>query len=546
MGVGRTLLRPLAQLAGMHASGQARAFLAAHRRTEAVQQRLLAELLARHADTDFGRDHGFGRLQGYADFASAVPIRTYEQLRPYMDRVFEGRQDALLPADEEVVMFSQTSGTTGLPKHIPVTRRFLATMRRGWNIFGMLALNDHKEAWLRGILQISSSPRESLSPGGKPCGAISGLLASAQKKIVRRMYVAPPCVADIEDPAARYYAILRCGVGRDVAFITTANPSSTIKLIETGQAHAQRLVRDVADGTFNPPGESPPESVGRLKFRPNPRLARRLDEGVRRDGVLLPRHFWRIAFLCNWTGGTLKLYLRRLRELFDDAPVRDIGLLASEGRFSIPLADEVSAGVAEITDNILEFMPPDQADRPNPLAVPAHEAQVGQEYFLVVTNWAGLWRYNMDDRVRVIDKLGQSPVFEFLSRGLHTASITGEKLTEHQVVEAMRRAASQAGAAVERFVLQGCFGQTPYYQLRLETPDDAGAAKLAELMDAALAELNVEYRSKRSGGRLGPIRSLRLPQGAMEQAERQAILARRGRSDQYKHKYLLTDIVTDQ
>ncbi|HUS46930.1 MAG TPA: GH3 auxin-responsive promoter family protein, partial [Phycisphaerae bacterium] len=452
MGIGRTILRPVAFVAGLGASGQANGFFRAHRRTREVQARLLAELIGRHAETAFGRDHGFDRIRSYEDFKAAVPVGSYETLRPYMQRVLSGETDALLPAGERVLMFSLTSGTTGEPKHIPVTRRFLADVRRGWNAFGITVLRDHPESWLRPILQISSPMQETTTRAGVPCGAISGLLAATQKRIVRRMYVVPPGVFAIADPIARYYTILRCGIGRDVGIITTANPSSTIKLVETGQAHAERLIRDVSDGTLNPPGDVDGRLAGALRFKPDRRLAARLAEGLRRDGCLLPRHFWNLAFLTNWLGGTLRLYVPRLRELFGEVPMRDIGLLASEGRLSIPIADGTAAGVAEITSNFLEFIPAEQRERDNPPALRAEEVEVGREYLVVLSNWAGLWRYNIDDRVRVVDRFGQSPVFEFLCRGLHTASITGEKLTEHQVVEAMRRASSRAGLAVERFV----------------------------------------------------------------------------------------------
>ena len=111
----------------------------------------------------------------------------------------------------------------------------------------------------------------------------------------------------------------------------------------------------------------------------------------------------------------------------------------------------------------------------------------------MVTNWAGLWRYNMDDRVRMVEKFHQSPVLEFLSRGLHTANITGEKITEHQVVEAMRTAADRSGVNVEMFELQGCFAATPYYELRLEIKNKELSEKLAESMDNALCELNIVH-----------------------------------------------------
>jgi len=541
----RTLLRPVAFLAGLHAGRQVRDFLRTHRRTREVQDRLLGDLLRRHERTAFGRDHNFGKIRSYEGFKSAVPVGSYETLQPYIDRVLRGETTALLPPGEQVMMFSLTSGTTGRPKHIPVTPRFLAEMRRGWNIFGLLALQKHREAWLRPILQITSPMRETLSSTGRPCGAISGLLAATQKRIVRRMYVVPQSVAGICHPTERYYTTLRCAIEHDVAFITTANPSTTIKLIETAQEHVERLIRDVADGTLRPPGEMSARATEGLRFRPNANLARRLEAGLKRDGVLLPRHFWNIAFLANWTGGTLKLYIRRLRELFGDVPIRDIGLLASEGRFSIPLTDDTPAGVAEITSNFLEFIPADRRETENPSTLRAEQLEVGGEYFLVLSNWAGLWRYNIDDRIRVVGRFGSSPVFEFLSRGPHTASITGEKITEYQVVEAMRRACRRASAAVDRFVVQGRFARTPYYELRMEDHGLSDAAGLSELMDRELAELNMEYHSKRRTGRLGPIRLKTLPAGTLERAEREKIEQRRGRSEQYKHTYLLTDVITD-
>ncbi|MFW6133220.1 MAG: GH3 auxin-responsive promoter family protein [Planctomycetota bacterium] len=547
MSLWQTLLRPVAHLAARHASAQLEAFLQAHRNTARVQHELRDEIVSRTANTAFGRDHGFAKIRTWDDWNRQVPVCSYDQLRPYFDRVLANEPTALLPAGQPVLMFSQTSGTTGRPKNIPVTPRFLTDIRRGWNVFGLAALKDHPDAWLRHILQISSPKTESKSSSGLPCGAISGLLAETQKRIVRRMYCVPPCVSTIKDPEAKYYTILRCGIGRDVAFITTANPSSTIRMVEVGQRHVEALLRDVAEGTLTPPGGISGDIGHRLRFGKNPALARRMEEGIARDGQLLPRHFWNISFLANWTGGTLGLYLPRLRELFGDVPVRDIGLLASEGRFSIPLSDGTPAGAAEITGNFLEFIPADQRDAERPGVLRAHELDEGREYFLVVTNRAGLWRYDIDDRVRVTGFLGGSPVFEFLSRGRATASITGEKITEHQVVEAMARASAAVGRRIELFELQGRFpsgGSLPYYELRVERADGLDAAELARRMDAALGELNVEYASKRSSGRLGEIRPRLLADGALVRKDAEHS-RRTGRAEQFKRRYLLADVLAD-
>jgi hypothetical protein len=133
-------------------------------------------------------------------------------------------------------------------------------------------------------------------------------------------------------------------------------------------------------------------------------------------------------------------------------------------------------------------------------------------------------------------------VIEFLSKGLHTSSITGEKITEHQVVQAMQQTA-EGLAGLETFELQGCFGNPPFYRLRVEATEGADIRQVARRLDDALQAINLEYRSKRSSGRLGEIAVVIQPAGTFAAQEAQRILRRGGRGEQYKHKYLLTDVV---
>jgi hypothetical protein len=279
-----------------------------------------------------------------------------------------------------------------------------------------------------------------------------------------------------------------------------------------------------------------------LRFSPRPAVAARLEGLLKRHGQLLPRHFWDLSLIGIWTGGTLGLYLPRLREYYGDAPIRDIGLLASEGRMSVPIDDSTPAGVAETVSNFLEFIPSEQIESQHPDVLRAHELEEGGDYFIVLTNWAGLWRYNIDDRVRCVGFVGQAPLIEFLSKGLHTSSITGEKITEYQVVQAMRQAAGGV-ASLETFELQGCFGNPPFYRLRVESAAGVDLAAVAAALDKALMAINVEYASKRSTGRLGSIEVEVLPAGSFAALEARRISERRGRAEQYKHKYLLTDLV---
>ncbi len=538
MSLTRTLLRPAARIAGTHASVQARAFMSAHKRTAEVQESLLRRIIEAASDSRFGREHNFESIRSYEDFKSAVPISDYEHHRQYIDDVLSGRVEALFAPGTKIRMFAVTSGTTGSPKHIPVTNRFLHNYRRGWNIFGIRMLKDHPDGWLRKIITIGSPSCENISPTGLPCGAISGLLAEHQQWVVRKMYPVPPQVNAISDPAEKYYAIMRSSIAHDIGIIITPNPSTLVKLARIARDNAERIIRDVHDGSISLSDRLSIEAMRGVSFRPNRPAAKRLEEIITLHGQLLPKHFWNLSFMLGWTGGTVGLYLPSVRRFYGSVPIRDMGLLASEGRLSVPLVDDTSAGVAEITSNFFEFIPADQIESTSPDVFGAHELEQGQEYFVVFSNWAGLWRYNIDDRVRVTGRLNHSPIFEFLSKGLHTSSITGEKITEHQVVRAMESASDQAGASVHEFTLQGRFDETPYYELRLESADGMNTKALVDAMDRALCGLNVEYDSKRTSGRLGPIRLSTAPTDTSAHQHN-------GQSEQYKHKYLITDVIND-
>ncbi len=101
-----------------------------------VQRDLLLRRLARHADSQFGRDHFFGEIRTPADFRKRVPIGGYDRHEPYIDRVRQGDTNALFGDGTEVLMFAMTSGTTNRPKTIPVTPRLSRRLPRGLDDLG--------------------------------------------------------------------------------------------------------------------------------------------------------------------------------------------------------------------------------------------------------------------------------------------------------------------------------------------------------------------------------------------------------------------------
>ncbi|MCG3137341.1 MAG: hypothetical protein HJJLKODD_01185 [Phycisphaerae bacterium] len=521
-------------------------FMRAIRHATTLQEHLLLEKLHRNAGSDFGRRYGFRQVRSYTDFQRQVPLQTYEQLEPEINRLREGDFSALLGEGQQVLMFALTSGTCGQPKFIPVTRRFLNEFRSGWNAFGLKALADHPGTFLRPIVQVTSRMDEQLTRAGIPCGAITGLLAATQKSLVRKYYVTPRAAAYINDAPARYYTIMRLAVAvPDVAFLITANPATQLRLARTADQQAESLIRDIRDGTLRRDLDIPEAVRGQLQPRllADPIRARQLEQLLRRHGRLLPRHYWSLGFLCNWTGGTMGLYLRDFPEYFGEAPVRDIGLLASEGRMSIPLQDGTAAGVLDVTSHFYEFISAEQVNQPQPECLRSHELQVGSDYFVVLTNSAGLYRYQIGDRVRVTGYEQQAPIIEFLDKGAHISSMSGEKLTENQVVMALNPLISALGAT--NYLLAPQFEETPHYLLHLEPSPAAPLqtehlAQLAQQADDALCRQNIEYAGKRSSLRLGPLRLNLLPPGFLEQRDQQLSRRYRANNEQYKHQFLLT------
>lgn len=527
--------------ATLHAAQQRRRFHHEIEHAPRVQEKLLQELLARHAESDFGRRHRFTTIKDAQSFAGQVPIRDHEQYRPLLERVFQGEASALFAADQPITMFALSSGSTDQPKRIPVTPESLSVYRRGWNIFGIQAIRDHPSALGRCILQVVSPMSEYLSPGGLPCGAISGLLAAQQKRIVRRFYANPSLTANIKDSEARYYTIMRMAVPRDVAWIVTPSPATTLRLVRSAADHAERLLRDIRDGTLSPPGEI--SSIVRQKLaaqvRPNRALCSQLEVCIARDGRLLPRHYWQLSFLANWMGGTLRLYLHDFPSWFGDVPVRDIGLLATEGRISIPLADGCPEGVLDPRAAYFEFVE-EHADGSDPNTVHRpHELEVGAVYRVVMTNAAGLYRYDLGDFVRVRGFRGAAPLLEFLHRGEAVASLCGEKLTEWQVLTAYERLAAKRSIAGTRFLVTPVWDNPPYYRIGVESRESM-PPDFAPQFDALLSELNIEYAAKRCSRRLGQVQAGLLPIGCLNSWDESRRRARGAGHEQFKQRYLLS------
>jgi hypothetical protein len=547
--ISRFLLKMIGKVVRRPVLRHLAAFEAATEQPREIQDALLRRILSFQSDTEFGRDHGFRSIRNFEDFRRNLPVAAYEYFEPYIAKVRHGHLRALL-ADSCVHMFALTSGTTAARKFIPVTPQYLADYRRGWNIWGMRIFRyDHPEVKLRPIVQISSDWDEFRTEAGIPCGSVTGLTAEMQKRIIRWLYCVPACTGRIKDTTAKYYVVLRLSLPREVGMVVAANPSTMVNLAKAGDQCKESLIRDIHDGTLTKEIEVPPEirAVLARSFRLSHRArARELEAIVRRTGTLYPRDYWpKNCILGNWTGGSVGAYLRHFPRYFGDTPVRDVGLIASEGRMTIPVDDSTPSGVLDVTSHFFEFIPESEVDQRNPVTLGAHEVKEGEKYYILPTTAFGLYRYHIHDLVRVTGFYHQTPLIEFLNKGAHFANITGEKLSEYHVTQAMDEILRKEELTLTSYSLAPCWhDEIPYYGLFVERRDFMNtiqAADLARALDHRLQAGNIEYASKRSSGRLGTIRVELLPGGAWHEWDRQRLARTGGSLEQYKHPCLISD-----
>jgi hypothetical protein len=238
-------------------------------------------------------------------------------------------------------------------------------------------------------------------------------------------------------------------------------------------------------------------------------------------------------------GGSVSVYLPTLRGYFGDVPLRDHGLSASEGHMTSPMEDESCSGLLDYDSHFFEFIPASEHDSAQPNVLEAHELEEGREYFLLMTTLSGLYRYDIHDIVRCDGFVGRCPRLTFLHKGAHFSSMTGEKLSEIQVTQAVAAALGDAGVTIEHYSLVPIPGDPAHYALLVEQPLGPDVARrVAQCVDRRLSEVNCEYEDRLQSQRLGPVEVASVPEGTWAEHRRQQTSHEGSDSYAYKHPFL--------
>lgn len=507
------------------------------------QTQVLLSLIRRNRGTAFGREHGFDSIRTPKDFTRQVPVRDYEGFRPYVERIVN-REPGVLTADP-VTMFATTSGTTAEPKLVPVTTRWGEQMASLTRLWMYRALGSHPRYLDRKVVLVVSPAVEGHTSTGIPFGSLSGMTYQRIPSLVRRSYAVPYTAALVEDPDTRYLLTMRLALTHSVSALGTPNPASLVRLAETAMARSEEIVRAVHDGSIGVSDEALAKlgtgAAERLRASlvPDPARARFLESVVADRGALVPGACWpELEVIGCWLGGAGRLHAERLRRYFGEAAaVRDLGLLASEGRMTIPVEDATPAGPLAAHASFYEFIPQDDIDNASPPVLRSHELELGHRYYVLLTGGNGLYRYDINDIVEVVGFHRATPKLAFVGKGREMASITGEKLHVNQVRAAVYQAGRETRLSVVEFRLiadERALRHDLLVELEGPVPDRSSLVAFLESFEHNLRRQNQEYRSKRSSRRLGAPRLFLMRAGWSEELCRSEF--RRGRRES-QHKW---------
>ncbi len=530
--VDRLLARHVERILSIPGAKLHRRFVRATQDVEQTQLGVLKEILTYARDTEFAQKHHFASVQRYSEYRRQVPVVVYEDIRPDIERHQRGEENILFPG--KPMMYNRSSGTTAQAKFIPITpynfKRTIKDRGKLW-LYGLLrdfpGIYDGKD------LTLVSPAVEGYTEDNTPYGSLSGLVYQNIPEFMKLVHTAPASAMAIADYSAKVYTLIRFAMAADVTVIFTGNPSTVLNLATRADEWKESIIRDIHDGTLNPKWTIDPGIRQELEAMLEPDAARssELERLADQSDVLRPADYWpNLRLVHTWKNGNCRLVVPKLYQWFSsETPILDFGYIASEITAADLIDPQTDGSILSVTNGFYEFVPFDVATPQAGDFLLAHQLEAGQRYYVYITTFSGLYRYDMNDVVEVVGWFNAAPVLKFLFKGKGVTSIQGEKLSEEQFIESIQQAASASGIEHDFFVGYAD-AQAQCYKLYIEFLREYPTERIerfARGVDQSLCQKNVEYDAKRKSERLKPLtviktdrdffsryRELRLAEGA--------------------------------
>ncbi len=425
-----------------------------------VQDEVLKKLMYMGRGTEFGKRYAFDELMRYEHFKQRVPIHTYEQIFPYINRVMRGEQNVLWPS--EIKWFAKSSGTTNArSKFIPVSPEALEDCHfKGGKDMLSIYVNNYPDT------QIFS---------GK------GLAVGGSHKINEFDPTSTSFYGDVS-------AVIMQNLPPWVQFIRT--PSLDIALMDNWEEKIEILAAETAKVNVTNIAGVPTWTV---------LLIQRILELEKKSSIL---EVWPNLEVFFHGAVAFQPYKNLFKSLIPSEDMRYWDTYnASEGFFGIQDRKDADDLLLMLDYGVFyEFIPSEELNKEYPETISLDQVEVGKNYAMVITTNAGLWRYNIGDTVKFTSI---SPYrIKITGRTKHFINVFGEEVIIENAETAITEACEQTGAVIDNFTVGPIFlekshrgGHEWIIEFKVK-PNDLN--KFTSLLDTALRKVNSDYDAKRA------------------------------------------------
>jgi hypothetical protein len=427
---------------------------------DAVQQGELVRLIEKAALTRIGRKYDFSSIRTYRQFASTLPLYSYENLQPHIMRMVNGAKDELWPG--RCYNFAQSSGTSdGRSKYIPITREAFQ-----WNhyqgssdvVSHYLNLNPDSRIFSGKAFILGGSFANNLQlQRGVRVGDLSANLIENMNPLANLLRIPSRQVALMEDWSEKLPRLVEAAIGQNVTNLSGV-PSWFLTVL-----------RNVLE----------------------------------KAGKTCIHEVWPHLEVFFHGGIAFGPYRQQYEEICDMTRMHFLDTYnASEGFFAVQSDWDSEAMLLLLDIGVFyEFLPVEQSESETPEVYPIWEIEKGRTYELIITAANGLWRYRLGDTV-TIEQLNPVKI-KIAGRTRSFINAFGEELMVHNADHAITLAAEETGAKVLNYTAAPVYstsGQRGHHQWLIEfarKPQDTD--HFMQLLDQHLREVNSDYDAKRTG-----------------------------------------------
>lgn len=518
------------------------------RRALEVNEGVLREILQLNSESEYGRKYRFSSVTTAADYQKQVPLTDYEDYRPYVERMANGESNVLTTLP--VIYFGQSSGTTGKSKLIPVTaksRKVINTHMMLLTQGMLLKAVPAARSGGRGLF-LMNTVKAGKTKGGIPIGAATSGGMQSMQSIVPYIWTSPPEILQLQDQrTALYLHLLFALQESNLAYISAPFPSPILQLFRLLEQEWPNLAEDLAEGKINRHLELAPDIRRQLsmRMRPNATRAKKLAAEAKQGMENIALRLWpKLQYITCVAGGSFSIYMDKIRRYTGAIPYYSAVYSASEAMIGIcTRTNDISYALTPHTA-YYEFIPVTEAEKPNPTVLNLAQLEKGESYEVVITNYAGFYRYKLGDVVKVVDYYNETPVIEFLYRKGQLLNVAAEKTSEEAVLAALKNSARQWGTDILDYTtttdIDGLVGRYVFY-VEVEHPEKATDVSAWQgILEKELQKTNPRYGAGIEAGRIANLLLKIVEPGSFQRLKQQLIL--RGASEnQVKIPRVLND-----